>query len=304
MHTFNPNTRIESSKVNENFTELSTGEADTDANSLEIFRGEHFNDYAPEGLDITKTTLLEASISAGTAYVKDATRRYRVRVAAVVSREFTASKDTYIYLGSDGTYTYTEVNLGSDAPALPANSMPIGRVITNGTDITDIMSYVCRQPDHIARAEIRIGFATKLDCKYIPPEPTMLQVWVVSYADGGDLNSNIRFNNDTTASYASNYQFAYGSSPTSNLSATSWPLESGSTDDGGTSTCRFNVSNIQDKDKLFDFLTLSQDAASATTKPSLLHGHGKYDSSDLINSITLGSAFLGAGSYIVVRDGS
>lgn len=49
MYTFNPNTKIESAKVNANFAGLADGTLDDDNNSLELFRNEAMYDFVASG---------------------------------------------------------------------------------------------------------------------------------------------------------------------------------------------------------------------------------------------------------------
>lgn len=69
---------------------------------------------------------------------------YKNTVAAVASRSYTVSKDTYVdVLRNTSTnafsLVYTEVANGAAAPALAANSVRIAKVVTNGTAITSIV---------------------------------------------------------------------------------------------------------------------------------------------------------------------
>ncbi len=59
----------------------------------------------------------------------------RLTVAAVTARTFTASKDTYIDLSSAGAITYTEVSNNAASPALSANNIRIGIIVTGATTI-------------------------------------------------------------------------------------------------------------------------------------------------------------------------
>jgi hypothetical protein len=54
------------------------------------------------------------------------------------SKTYTASKDTYVDLKNDGTYTYIEVALGAASPALTANSIRIAKVVTSGAAVTSV----------------------------------------------------------------------------------------------------------------------------------------------------------------------
>ena len=139
MHSFNPQTKIESAKVNENFTDLSTGEADVDDNSLALTRSETLQDHAVSGLEWSIVSGLNGTMTTGVAYITDPTPlMVRISVPTISSRTFTASKDTYVDMSYDGTITYTEVTLTTAAPALAANNIRLAFVRTDGTDITII----------------------------------------------------------------------------------------------------------------------------------------------------------------------
>lgn len=78
---------------------------------------------------------LTATVAAGLAYVAGK------RVSAPTSPHiFTASKDTYIDLGSAGTYTYMEVANGTAFPAVTSGCVRTARVITSATAITTVVS--------------------------------------------------------------------------------------------------------------------------------------------------------------------
>jgi hypothetical protein len=76
-----------------------------------------------------------ASMTAMVCYING---RY-ISIAAVTARSFTASKDTYIDVldGADGTGTlvYTEVANNAASPALAANSIRIGIIVTGASNI-------------------------------------------------------------------------------------------------------------------------------------------------------------------------
>lgn len=69
-----------------------------------------------------------------------------VTVAAIGSRGFTASKDTYVSADYVGVITYTEVANGAGAPALPAHSVWLYKVVTNGSAITSVTDL---RPTHL-----------------------------------------------------------------------------------------------------------------------------------------------------------
>lgn len=90
----------------------------------------------------TLTTVIEA----GLARVKSTTlgQKYEEKVVAETSKAFTASKDTYVFLKTDGTYHYYEVANGAAKPtqaevdaAAGANALYIAKVVTDGSRIAD-----------------------------------------------------------------------------------------------------------------------------------------------------------------------
>lgn len=87
-----------------------------------------------------------ASMTAGTVYINGR----RILISAVVSRTFTASKDTYVDIldNGDGTGTvvYTEVTNNAASPALAANSIRIGIVVTGASNIAAATSINQGQP--------------------------------------------------------------------------------------------------------------------------------------------------------------
>lgn len=68
----------------------------------------------------------------------------RISISAVTARSFTASKDTYIDVldNADGTGTlvYTEVTNNAASPALAANSIRIGIIVTGASNIASVAS--------------------------------------------------------------------------------------------------------------------------------------------------------------------
>lgn len=115
------------------FTALASGELSTDP-----LRTELFFDYVASGVvwsgDSYGSTR-NASQTSGVIYINGR----RLTVATVTSRSFTASKDTYIDASDngDGTalLTYTEVANNAASPALAANSIRIGIIVTGASNI-------------------------------------------------------------------------------------------------------------------------------------------------------------------------
>lgn len=81
-----------------------------------------------------------ASMTSGFVYING----LKITIAAVTARSFTASKDTYIDVLSNGdgtgTLVYTEVANNAASPALAANSLRIGIIVTGASNIAAVGS--------------------------------------------------------------------------------------------------------------------------------------------------------------------
>lgn len=131
MFTFSPNTKAESAKVNQNFTDLSTGDGDTDANKLVLTRADSSFSYVASGLVWSVSSGLTLAMTAGVAYVTNASGiMLRASIVAIISRVFTASKDTYVDVDSVGVVYYTEVANNAASPTLSAGRIRIAIIVT------------------------------------------------------------------------------------------------------------------------------------------------------------------------------
>lgn len=143
MITFTAATLIKSADVNQNFTDLTTGDGDTTANSLKTFRSEALFDFVLSGGIWTGDSYAVNKNASMSALVVVVNGR-RISISAVVARVFTASKDTYIdvldNLDGTGTLVYTEVANNAASPALAANSIRIGIIVTGATTIASVAS--------------------------------------------------------------------------------------------------------------------------------------------------------------------
>lgn len=81
-----------------------------------------------------------ASMTSGVVYINGR----RISISSVTARSFTASKDTYIDIldNADGTGTlvYTEVTNNAASPALAANSVRVGIIVTGASNIASVAS--------------------------------------------------------------------------------------------------------------------------------------------------------------------
>lgn len=119
--------------VDKFFTALASGELSTDPLRTEIFF-DHVNAGMVWSGDAYASTR-NASMTSGVMYIGGR----RLTAAAVSARSFTASKDTYIDASDngDGTalLTYTEVANNAASPALAANNVRQGIIVTGATNI-------------------------------------------------------------------------------------------------------------------------------------------------------------------------
>lgn len=120
------------------FTALASGELSTDP-----LRTELFFDYVASGMvwsGDSYASTRNASMTSGVIYINGR----RLTATAVTSRSFTASKDTYIDASDngDGTalLTYTEVANNAASPALAANNVRVGIIVTGASNIANVGS--------------------------------------------------------------------------------------------------------------------------------------------------------------------
>lgn len=58
--------------------------------------------------------------------------------SSIANKTYTVSKDTYVFIDTAGTITYTEVANNAAAPATPANNVLVAIVVTSGSAITRV----------------------------------------------------------------------------------------------------------------------------------------------------------------------
>lgn len=114
---------------------------------------EAFNDFVFTGLVPPTSGTLNATTTAGTAYIEG------VRVVKdATAKTYTASKHTYVDISKTGTYTYSEVNINANEPSVAANSIRIARVSTDGTTV---LSVVDRRITQIAAGRFLVSTFTR-----------------------------------------------------------------------------------------------------------------------------------------------
>ncbi len=118
---------------------VSTGDIQLRSTSLETIANERFSDHVASGMVWTADsvgTTRNASMTAGVVYINGR----RVSVSAVVARLFTASVDTYIDVDTTGAITYTTAANNAASPALVANNIRIGIIVTGASSIATVGS--------------------------------------------------------------------------------------------------------------------------------------------------------------------
>lgn len=110
--------------------------------TLTTIRNEHTADFVASGgvwSGDSYGSTRNASMTALVCYING----QRGTISAVTARSFTASKDTYIdVLNNSGTFSlvYTEVTNNAASPALAANSLRLGIVVTGASNIASSAS--------------------------------------------------------------------------------------------------------------------------------------------------------------------
>lgn len=152
MNTFSPSTVAKSADVNQNFTDLSTGDADTTANSLRQHRTDDFFDHVISGGVWTPDSAGVNRNASMSAMVVGINGR-RITISAVTSRNFTASKDVYVDVldNADGTGTlvYTDQTTNGASPSLASNSLRLAIVVVGASSIAAAASINQGQEDRV-----------------------------------------------------------------------------------------------------------------------------------------------------------
>jgi len=154
-----------------------TGSPVTRANEL-------LGDFVLSGLVITGdayASTRNASMTSGVLYING----LRISISSVTARTYTASKDTYVDVLSNGdgtgTLVYTEVTNGAASPALAANSLRIGKVVTGASNIaaaTSIQQYAVDSLGNAVRPPGAVGPAQITNAAYSAVEVLTGEVWI------------------------------------------------------------------------------------------------------------------------------
>lgn len=182
---------------------------------------------------------------------------------------------------------------------LATNNSVVTANITNDAVTDDKLDYP-RWWHEIARTTL----SSAGDLITVSSIPARKYLWVIfeALADGGTIDSNITFNNDTTSRYRSSYQAqATPGTSTDSGAIGNIPMESGTVTSGGLCMAHMQITNIAAYSKVFHWHNTNNTSASAMT---WLDGDGRWtDTSVQINRIdwtNTGTGNFGIGSEVIV----
>jgi hypothetical protein len=115
---------------------VSVAALDTNAN-VETRLSETHGNFFASGCVWSIISGFNGTMTSGVVYINGK----RIAVSSVASKTFTASKDTYVSVDVNGTVSYSEVANGAAAPALPANSVWDGVIVTSASVITAVRQW-------------------------------------------------------------------------------------------------------------------------------------------------------------------
>lgn len=227
--------------------------------------GENFADYIETGGVWAALAGLNAGMSAVTAYQAG----QRATLAAVATRAFTASRDTYVDLLRGGTtlaptltLVYTEQVNGTAPPALAPNSIRLAKVVTGAAAITYIAQYgknntVRTNPqnpmgdfgvyEELARVTINTAIG---DVNTGTIKPKRYLKMLINIKCGGTTRIAAQFNGDTGANYSDNYSLWDGNAFGTDINQTFAALYGGLSGAGDVINCTSEWMNQIDFHKL------------------------------------------------------
>jgi hypothetical protein len=98
--------------------------------------GDHFSSFVKTGFEVTDATGLDVSVSAGTAYIKDATGgMFQVVSDGAESMTLTNNTTNYIFLHSDNGANYLT---SSTTATVPDDAILLGTVVTAAGDVSSV----------------------------------------------------------------------------------------------------------------------------------------------------------------------
>ena len=242
---------------------------------------------------------LNGNMTAAVVYTPNG-KRYSV--AAVSNYAFTASKDTYVSVLSNGSLDYSPVANGAAPPSLGTDAVLLYVVVTNGSAITACHDCRIQNEGEIGRYVVGAE-VDRLTVANIPTWAKYLEVEIV-FVPNGVINSRLHFNNDTGNNYSEQFSTDFATPPTDNTAIGGIDLEGGSA--ARFQHTRVEIINIATQVKMAKVRTVHNAASNAASAaPDTIELYGKWaETSNLINRIDIindGAGGYAVGSELIVR---
>lgn len=157
--------------VMDSFSEQIPASAMQKSGNLELFRQHAKISFIPDGLVWSALTGLNAGMTSGQYYSNSG---ILLPITAVTSRAFTASRDTYVSIGQNGSLGYSEVANGAAQPALPSNSNWLAKVVTNGSTVTGVTDMRQTTPIGLHNIDLSTLPGLGMDGTWIPYTPSVV----------------------------------------------------------------------------------------------------------------------------------
>lgn len=144
-----------------NIFNLLSQSLDDDGTIKKFFR-DQFNDFVEPASGVwSQTAALNGAMTAGNVWYQG--KRYAI--SAIASKDFTASKDTYVDIDPvNDTATYSETTNNGTVPSVAADSVRVAKVVTNGSAITSVEQTPYSSPltlDDVAKEGTNAGTVNK-----------------------------------------------------------------------------------------------------------------------------------------------
>jgi len=118
------------------FTKKVSAGQDISSADFRQYFGDHFSSFVKTGFEVTDDTGLDVSVSAGTAYVKNATgEMYQVVSGAAESMTMENNDTNYVFLHSDNGANYLT---SSTTATVPDDAILLGTVVTAAGDVSSV----------------------------------------------------------------------------------------------------------------------------------------------------------------------
>jgi hypothetical protein len=272
----------------------------TDDNSLRLYRAEVYGGafVANSGGGVWSTvSALNGAMTAANIYLTGSGIMRRVAVPQITSHAFTASKDTWISVNTDGTINYDEKSNGATPPAAPTGYSMLAKVVTDGSGITSIWSMIGRSAGELARTVLQ----TAGDVITLPNLPAFRYLRLISNIknSGGSITVTWRFNSDSGTNYSSRYS-SNGGADTTAASATSMYGNAGNYHVRGL----MEIQNEATAEKSIAFRYLAMNTVGAGNIPGRDEGMCKWsntaDQITRIDALNGGAGDFAVGSEVAV----